>query len=163
MSLPIKIIMAIYFISDGEYIKIGYAYNAHLRLSTMQSGNARKLDIIGMHKGNTKDESRLHRNFKHLHYNGEWFNHSPEILDYITKNKDDSLKQKDYDEYLKRKIPPRPKIPKNKENNDSKKSNIYYNSKGHKKIVVRTVKNFSNHRDGKMTPEEEQEFWKSLH
>lgn len=153
--------MAIYFISDGEYIKIGYAYNVHLRLSTMQSGNARKLKIIGMHKGHTKDEKRLHRHFNHLHYNGEWFKHDLEIINYISSNKDDALKLKDQEEYSKRKIPPRPMIPKNKENNEIKESTIFYNAKGNKKIVVKTIKNFSNYRDGKITPEEEREIWES--
>lgn len=74
----------VYFISDGEFVKIGVAENPKKRLLELQVGNARKLNIICQIP--TKSKKDAHFLEKHLHYeyaafakNGEWFN----ILNHI--------------------------------------------------------------------------------
>lgn len=64
----------IYFVTDGEYLKIGYTDNdVESRISALQIGNARKLKLIGVIDGNRDDEATLHYVFRGLRVSGEWF------------------------------------------------------------------------------------------
>lgn len=67
----------IYYISDGEYVKIGYTgggeYAVKVRLSQCQVGNARRLALAGYHEGGREVERALHLTLKALHVRGEWF------------------------------------------------------------------------------------------
>lgn len=74
----------VYFISDGQYIKIGVAKNPDKRLSELQTGNPRKLKVIckipvGSDREAFDLESRLHFEYQAFAKSGEWFN----ILDHI--------------------------------------------------------------------------------
>ena len=74
----------VYFISDGEYVKIGVGVNPEKRMSELQTGNARELQLICKIPVKTeKDafalENRLHQEYSAFSKNGEWFN----ILDHI--------------------------------------------------------------------------------
>lgn len=76
----------IYFISDGQYVKIGKGMPMD-RLKTMQTGNARQLKLLfTIPLGNIPKSSAstyktagipaemiLHRIFKNYHVRGEWF------------------------------------------------------------------------------------------
>lgn len=68
----------IYFISDGEYTKIGITYSLESRLPTLQNANARKLVVLHVIDCDTDVyasamESALHRHFKDYRAIGEWF------------------------------------------------------------------------------------------
>ena len=81
-----KIASFIYFISDGEFIKIGSAYAPERRCAELQTGNARKLKILftipiklvrGGFSGDIdrtlKAERFLQNVFREFHVRGEWF------------------------------------------------------------------------------------------
>ena len=74
----------IYLITDGEYTKIGISSNVHSRLADLQTGNARKLNIIFYETmGKPRAvwcESRLHSALKDYRMEGEWFKLSIEDI-----------------------------------------------------------------------------------
>jgi len=88
--------MAIYLISDGELVKIGYSQNPTKRLNQLQTGHPKKLKLIRTfdyrsHGKITEKlmEKRIHyllRRFK-VRYNGEWFYFSDysELIEIITE------------------------------------------------------------------------------
>lgn len=65
----------IYFITDGEFVKIGYTDNEDLapRLAALQTANARELRVVGTIPGGADVEATLHRVFGALRVRGEWF------------------------------------------------------------------------------------------
>jgi hypothetical protein len=65
----------IYFITDGEFVKIGFTDNedVHKRIKELQIGNARKLELLGTLSGNIADESFLQRLLSDFNVSGEWF------------------------------------------------------------------------------------------
>ena len=76
--------MTIYFISDGEFIKIGYTdRDVESRLKSLQTGNPKKLVLLGQMDGNESKEAELHEQFKALRANGEWFKSSSVLIRYI--------------------------------------------------------------------------------
>lgn len=69
----------IYFITDGEYVKIGTTKNLNKRLKALQTSNPKKLKVLYAF---TTDwpytiESGLHKNCKNKHVRCEWY----DILD----------------------------------------------------------------------------------
>ena len=66
----------VYFISDGEFVKIGKANNVLRRMSELQTGNARKLVLLMSIKvsDSFKAENKLHKLFERSNVNNEWFN-----------------------------------------------------------------------------------------
>ena len=74
--------MYIYCISDGaELCKFGFSNNPEKRLKALQTGNAKKLNIIEtIHIDGdvVKLEKKLHREYAHRRVHGEWFNATPE-------------------------------------------------------------------------------------
>lgn len=78
--------MAVYFIGtrNKTAIKIGYSVDPVSRLKTLQTAHYVPLDFLCIiNNGTTYDEFSLHRKFRHLHLNGEWYQYSDEILSYI--------------------------------------------------------------------------------
>lgn len=68
----------VYFISDGEFVKIGVAQDYEKRLNVLQIGNARELKVLGIlpcENNNIayKVESCLHMYFYKYRKTGEWF------------------------------------------------------------------------------------------
>lgn len=70
-----------YFITDGEFVKIGITKNPKLRLAYIQSHYPKIVEIIAIFPYNV--EKILHNKFKHLRVNGEWFKLNKEIADYL--------------------------------------------------------------------------------
>lgn len=69
----------VYFISDGEYVKIGVAKDLSKRLISLQTANARKLELLfaiptNGEKSAFELERILHNQYSHYVVNGEWFN-----------------------------------------------------------------------------------------
>jgi hypothetical protein len=74
----------VYFITDGQYVKIGFSGNVRGRLHDLQVASPRKLIIAGVVPYGTKSlEQELHQQFKHLRIRGEWFKIAPELTEYI--------------------------------------------------------------------------------
>ena len=68
----------VYFLSDGEFTKIGVAADVRKRTSELQIGNARKLRLIEYIPWNCTQlaksaEKQLHALFRDSQISGEWF------------------------------------------------------------------------------------------
>lgn len=76
----------VYFVqeeNDGP-IKIGWAANPIKRLSSMQSGNPRKLQLLGAIKTRRRSlERELHEKFSIDRLSGEWFSPSAALIHFI--------------------------------------------------------------------------------
>lgn len=73
----------VYFITDKKNIKIGYSKNPNKRIKQLNTGNAKKLMLIGYMNGDKNKEKELHCQFSQDRSNGEWFSPSDELLDFI--------------------------------------------------------------------------------
>ena len=69
----------VYFITDGEFVKIGQAREVHRRLVNLQVGNVKKLTLIKVIPTFTpiSTEKHFHELFAHRLVAGEWY----DILD----------------------------------------------------------------------------------
>ena len=79
----------VYFITDGNYIKIGYTKNdVQKRLKQLQTSSPKRLFILGYVNGDKDVEKSLHKKFYNsiIRINGEWFSPTQDILDYINEN-----------------------------------------------------------------------------
>lgn len=68
----------VYFITDGEYIKIGIAASLPNRVRQLQTGNARRLKALYVipqknQKESLNIERTMHEYFNGKRMNGEWF------------------------------------------------------------------------------------------
>lgn len=68
----------VYFVSDGEYVKIGKANNVAKRLATLQTANARHLQCLYLIPAVDDSaavimEGKLHKLYKDYRLEGEWF------------------------------------------------------------------------------------------
>lgn len=73
----------IYFIKQGEYVKIGFTNRFKTRLNQLQVSSPIKLEVLGIIDGDKNDEQRLHNKFKHIASNGEWFIYCDELKKFI--------------------------------------------------------------------------------
>jgi hypothetical protein len=73
----------VYFLRDGDHIKIGTSANVPVRILGGQTMNPRELVLIGSVPGDRRLEADLHLKFRHLHVRGEWFAATPELLAFI--------------------------------------------------------------------------------
>jgi hypothetical protein len=71
----------VYFISDGQLIKIGYSKNVNKRIKQLSTGNGRKLFLLGTIDGDKNREKEIHKQFKSS--NGEWFTVTDDLLSFI--------------------------------------------------------------------------------
>ena len=78
--------MAIYFIQQQEFIKIGYGRDPYQRLGSLQSASPFKLTMRCIVEGNTKKEAELQEKFGRYNVRGEWFRLVPEIEAFIAEN-----------------------------------------------------------------------------
>lgn len=75
----------VYFLAAGPFIKIGKATgDAGTRVAQLQTGCPYHIEIIGEIPGGYTLETRLHRQFRHIHAYGEWFHDAPELRSYIS-------------------------------------------------------------------------------
>lgn len=70
----------VYFITDGEFVKIGTAYDVSARLKDLQTGNPKRLKILVVTTGGFKTEKKYHRMFDLYKTVGEWYEIGEEIL-----------------------------------------------------------------------------------
>lgn len=71
---------SVYFVSDGEFIKIGKAVSVPIRLKALQCGSPRKLTLLGTR--NDVEEYEVHALFSKFRVRGEWFRYCVEIVDF---------------------------------------------------------------------------------
>ena len=64
---------SVYFLTDGEFVKIGKATNTEKRVAEIQRYNPRILSVIGTIPGGHAEEQELHERFASLCVKGEWF------------------------------------------------------------------------------------------
>lgn len=88
----------IYFITDGEYVKIGVTTDLNKRLRGLQTGNPRRLKVLYSF---TTDwpytvESKLHKKYENKNVGNEWF----DILDDFPLYKDKYLRPIDIETIL---------------------------------------------------------------
>lgn len=80
----------VYFITDGEYVKIGVSSCFVSRLKAIQTGNPKRLYLYAKNNctmNMARDmELKLHKMFSEYRTVGEWFIFSDEVKDYIDKN-----------------------------------------------------------------------------
>lgn len=73
--------MGIYFVSNGESVKIGYTSgDAKSRMSQLQTGNACQLTLLAFNSDwDRAEESELHQQFANHRQSGEWFAMNDEL------------------------------------------------------------------------------------
>lgn len=79
----------IYFISNGENIKIGYtSQTVQKRINQLNAGSDSKLYVLGYMQGDMEKEKELHQKFGQyrIRQNAEWFSPSDDLIDYINDN-----------------------------------------------------------------------------
>lgn len=86
----------VYFISNGQAIKIGYAQDVDRRIFGLQTASHLELKLIGKISGGRIVEKYIHSLFEEKRIRGEWFEHCEEILNFI----EESVKQDVYEELL---------------------------------------------------------------
>jgi hypothetical protein len=72
----------VYFIRAGDAIKIGYTTNLAARKRALETASAVPLELLASVPGDRSEEARLHREWWHLHIQGEWFRADEELLRY---------------------------------------------------------------------------------
>lgn len=76
----------VYFITDGEAVKIGKANNPKSRLAGLQTSHHKPLRFIATMPGGSELERELHRVFSRFRIRGEWFKDCKEIRDFIKRH-----------------------------------------------------------------------------
>ena len=77
----------IYFIKEtgrgADFIKVGIATDIVARLKELQTGNPRKLSIMGVIEGSYKEEAVILRLLKKWRVTGEWVRNCLEVREII--------------------------------------------------------------------------------
>lgn len=73
----------VYFLTDGEAIKIGYSGAPNLRLRDLQGAHHRELRLLAWITGTVENERAIHRQFAHLNVRGEWFRPEPDLVAFV--------------------------------------------------------------------------------
>lgn len=75
----------VYFVSDGEDIKIGFSERPVRRLTGLQSGHKKELKLLAVVSAGLVSEKQAQDRFDHLKIRGEWYRAAPELTDYIAE------------------------------------------------------------------------------
>lgn len=81
--LPKPEVGFVYYLSDGDHIKIGFTVNLERRLKVYRTHSAKPPELLGFHAGTIFDEKRLHKKFKDYRVRAEWFYPGLELTNYI--------------------------------------------------------------------------------
>ena len=79
----------IYFVTEGKYIKIGYTtQDIEKRIKQLNTGSVQNISLLGWMYGSKAKEKELHIKFaqSRVRYNGEWFEPTEKLLDFINEN-----------------------------------------------------------------------------
>lgn len=76
----------VYFIGNGEAIKIGVSEDIGSRFQHLQTASHLPLRLLAVVPGASREvEQGLHREFQHLRLGGEWFRPGEEILERVAQ------------------------------------------------------------------------------
>lgn len=80
----------VYYITDGEFVKIGVTKDLETRLNTLQTGNARELKVLAViyPKAPYIEEAALHYIYKDKRIRGEWYDIKNEVEEIIKSQKE---------------------------------------------------------------------------
>ena len=73
----------VYFILQGEYIKIGYSTDVERRMDGIMCDNPNELTLLACFPATMKTERKLHDAFSHCRYRNEWFHADKDIYEFI--------------------------------------------------------------------------------
>lgn len=79
----------IYYVSNGEFIKIGWSRNWKKRVGSLQTAFPHKLDVLLVHAGTKHEELKQHLVWERLLVQGEWHRRDPLLLAHIEKLRSD--------------------------------------------------------------------------
>ena len=82
----------VYFIDNGENIKIGYSVDPYQRLEKLQNATDKQLNLIAVFPGSKKDEREIHHKFINNQIRGEWYKRDQDLDDLIEKHTLDAEK-----------------------------------------------------------------------
>lgn len=82
----------IYFLSDGEHVKIGFSDNVKVRIPDIRVSNPKDLSVELVIDGDYAFEQKIHNDLKKYHVRGEWFYYSEVVKQYIDKLKSGDLR-----------------------------------------------------------------------
>jgi T5orf172 domain len=72
----------VYFVRAGNAVKIGSTTNLAARLRALATASAVSLELLAAVPGGREVEARLHRHWRHLHVQGEWFRADEALVRY---------------------------------------------------------------------------------
>jgi len=75
----------VYFLRAGPFLKIGYATDIGKRIRELQTGCPYPISLVASIQGDRTAEGCLHRQFKSLRVNGEWFRFSGALVEYVAQ------------------------------------------------------------------------------
>lgn len=80
-----KDVRLIYFVQTypGEPIKIGSSRDPIERIRSLQACCPHPLKVLNLTCGSMLEERDIHKKFAHQNTHGEWFEESPELLEFI--------------------------------------------------------------------------------
>lgn len=82
----------IYFLSDGEHVKIGFSDDVKKTVAHIQTSNPKKLSVELIIDGDYAFEQKIHNDLKEFSVKGEWFYYSDSVREYIHKLKSGDLR-----------------------------------------------------------------------
>lgn len=74
---------SVYFASAGSRIKIGWSKQVGTRIAQLQTGNPDPIKLLGTVPGGRAKEGQIQRQFAHARVHGEWFEATPDLLEFI--------------------------------------------------------------------------------
>lgn len=80
-------IKCVYFIMSSDYVKIGIASQLRTRYKAIKTDCPHSAILLGWvaDDEHRKLEEKLHKDFKEVHYRGEWFYATRHLIDRISK------------------------------------------------------------------------------
>ncbi len=76
----------IYFVKAGDRVKIGYTDTPFKRISSLRTSSPYELEVLLIIEGFYDKEYELHQMFLEFRINGEWFEYSAVIQDFVIDN-----------------------------------------------------------------------------
>lgn len=78
----------VYFVSDGDNVKIGFTTKPAKRMINLQAANPRQLRVLAVFQGPKTIEGYLHFLFREHHVSGEWFADCEAITKFLSDIED---------------------------------------------------------------------------
>lgn len=75
----------VYFIQQGEYVKVGRAVDVPQRLDAFNIGSPLELSLLVAVPAHADLEGAIHARFEHLRQKGEWFTAGPDLMEFISR------------------------------------------------------------------------------